>query len=122
MVSQHRPPGQHLGRGDEDTVRETIDSKLKERLAASDYQRYLREPQRQPLEHALTERELNGENVSTRGRGSRRDAVMAATGTHLSRFLTDWMDGTGLWRPFWTPSRTLTCDSGLRRHRLDSLH
>jgi AAA domain len=46
-------------------VEETIDSKLKERLAASDYQRYLREPQRQPLHHALTERELNGENVNT---------------------------------------------------------
>jgi conjugative relaxase-like TrwC/TraI family protein len=45
-----------------DTVKETIDSKLKERLATSDYQRYLREPQRQPLQHALTERELNGEN------------------------------------------------------------
>src|SRR5215467_7331148 len=30
------------------------------------------------------------------------------------RFLTDWTDGTGLWRPFLTPSRTLTCDSGLR--------
>ena len=48
-----------------DTVKETIDSKLKERLAASEYQRYLREPQRQPLQHALTERELNGENLTT---------------------------------------------------------
>jgi hypothetical protein len=47
-----------------DTVKETIDSKLKERLAASEYQRYRREPQRQPLQHALTERELNGENVN----------------------------------------------------------
>ncbi len=48
-----------------DTVKETIDSKLKERLSASEYQRYLREPQRQPLQHALTERELNGENLTT---------------------------------------------------------
>jgi conjugative relaxase-like TrwC/TraI family protein len=48
-----------------DTVKETIDSKLKERLAASEYQRYLREPQRQPLHHALTERELTGENLNT---------------------------------------------------------
>ena len=48
-----------------DTVKETIDTKLKERLAASEYQRYLREPQRQPLQHALTERELNGENLTT---------------------------------------------------------
>jgi hypothetical protein len=47
------------------TVKETIDSKLKERLAASEYQRYLRQPQRQPLRHALTERELNGENLTT---------------------------------------------------------
>jgi conjugative relaxase-like TrwC/TraI family protein len=48
-----------------DTVKETIDSKLKERLAACDYQRYLREPQRQPLQQALTERELNGEDLTT---------------------------------------------------------
>jgi hypothetical protein len=48
-----------------DTVKETIDSKLKERLAASEYQRYLREPQRQPLRQVLTERELNGENLNT---------------------------------------------------------
>jgi AAA domain len=48
-----------------DTVKETIDSKLKEGLAASEYQRYLREPQRQPLQDALTERELNGENLTT---------------------------------------------------------
>jgi len=48
-----------------DTVKETVDSKLKERLGASEYQRYLREPQRQPLQHALTERELNGENLTT---------------------------------------------------------
>ena len=48
-----------------DTAKETIDSKLKERLTASEYQRYLREPQRQPLLHALTERELNGENPTT---------------------------------------------------------
>ena len=48
-----------------DTVKETIDSKLKERLAATDYVRYLREPQRQRLQHALTGRELNGENVTT---------------------------------------------------------
>jgi len=48
-----------------DTVKETIDSKLKERLAASEYQRYLREPQRQPLQHALTESELNGQNLTT---------------------------------------------------------
>jgi AAA domain len=48
-----------------DTAKETIDRKLKERLAASDYQRYLREPQRQPLQRALTERELNGEDVTT---------------------------------------------------------
>ena len=48
-----------------DTARETLDSRLKERLVASEYQRYLREPQRQPLEHALTERELNGENLTT---------------------------------------------------------
>jgi conjugative relaxase-like TrwC/TraI family protein len=48
-----------------DTVNETINAKLKERLAASEYQRYLREPQRQPLQHALTERELNGENLTT---------------------------------------------------------
>jgi conjugative relaxase-like TrwC/TraI family protein len=49
----------------QDTVTETIDSRLKEHLAASDYQRYLREPQRQPLQHALTERELNGQNITT---------------------------------------------------------
>jgi hypothetical protein len=48
-----------------DTVRETIGSKLKVRLTASDYQRYLHEPHRQPLQHALTERELNGENLTT---------------------------------------------------------
>ena len=48
-----------------DTVKETVDSKLKERLGASEYQRYLREPQRQPLHQALTERELNGENLTT---------------------------------------------------------
>jgi hypothetical protein len=48
-----------------DTARETIDSKLKERLTASEYQRYLREPHRQPLQHALTERELNGESITT---------------------------------------------------------
>jgi conjugative relaxase-like TrwC/TraI family protein len=48
-----------------DTVEETIDSKLKERLADNAYQRYLREPQRQPLQHALSERDLNGENVNT---------------------------------------------------------
>jgi conjugative relaxase-like TrwC/TraI family protein len=48
-----------------DTVAETIDSKLKERLTASEYQRYLREPHQQPLPHALTERELNGENLTT---------------------------------------------------------
>jgi hypothetical protein len=48
-----------------DTVTETIDRKLKEHLTASEYQRHLREPQRQPLHHALTERELNGENVTT---------------------------------------------------------
>jgi AAA domain len=48
-----------------DTVKQTIDSRLKERLVASEYQRYLREPQRQPLQHALTERELNGENLTT---------------------------------------------------------
>jgi hypothetical protein len=48
-----------------DTARQTIDSKLKERLTESAYQRYLREPQRQPLLHALSERELNGENVNT---------------------------------------------------------
>ena len=47
-----------------DTVKQTIDSKLKERLAASEYQRYVREPQRQPLQEALTERELNGEDVT----------------------------------------------------------
>jgi hypothetical protein len=46
------------------TVKETIDSQLKERLAGSEYQRYLREPQRQPLQRALTERELNGEDVA----------------------------------------------------------
>jgi hypothetical protein len=48
-----------------DAVKETIDSKLKERLPASEYQRHLREPQRRPLQHALTERELNGENLTT---------------------------------------------------------
>jgi AAA domain len=48
-----------------DTAKETIDRQLKERLAASEYQRYLREPQRQPLQHALTERELNGQDVTT---------------------------------------------------------
>jgi hypothetical protein len=47
------------------TVKETIDSTLKEHLSASEYQRYLREPQRQPLQHALTERELNGEHLTT---------------------------------------------------------
>ena len=47
------------------TAKETIDSNLKERLSASEYRRYLREPQRQPLQHALTERELNGENLTT---------------------------------------------------------
>jgi hypothetical protein len=48
-----------------DTVTQTIDSKLKEHLSESAYHRYLREPQRQRLQHALTERELNGENVTT---------------------------------------------------------
>jgi conjugative relaxase-like TrwC/TraI family protein len=48
-----------------DTVNETIDRKLNERLAVNEYQRYLREPQRLPLQHALTQRELNGENVNT---------------------------------------------------------
>jgi hypothetical protein len=48
-----------------DTVKETIDSKLKERLAANEYRRYLREPQRQPLQHALRERELDGGNVTS---------------------------------------------------------
>jgi hypothetical protein len=48
-----------------DAVKETIDSRLKERLTASEYQRYLREPQRQPLQHVLAERELNGENLTT---------------------------------------------------------
>jgi hypothetical protein len=48
-----------------DTVQQTIDSRLKERLAASEYQRYLHEPQRQPLQDALTERELNGETLTT---------------------------------------------------------
>jgi hypothetical protein len=48
-----------------DIAKETIDSHLKERLAASEYQRYLREPQRQPLQQALTERELNGQDVAT---------------------------------------------------------
>jgi hypothetical protein len=47
-----------------ESVKETIDGKLKEHLTASEYQRYLREPQRQPLQRALTERELNGENLS----------------------------------------------------------
>jgi len=47
------------------TAGETIDRKLKECLADREYQRYLREPQRQHLQHALTERELNGENVDT---------------------------------------------------------
>ena len=47
------------------TVKATIDSKLKERLTASEYLRYLREPHRQPLQQALSERELNGENVNT---------------------------------------------------------
>jgi conjugative relaxase-like TrwC/TraI family protein len=47
-----------------DIAQETIDSKLKERLTASEYQRYLREPQRHPLQHALTERELNGQDVT----------------------------------------------------------
>jgi len=48
-----------------DTATASIDSKLKECLAASEYERYLREPQRQPLLHALTGRELNGENVTS---------------------------------------------------------
>lgn len=48
-----------------DTVKKTIESKLKECLTASEYERYLREPQRQPLQHALSERKLNGENVKT---------------------------------------------------------
>jgi hypothetical protein len=48
-----------------DTVKDAIDSKLKARLAASEYQLYLREPHRQPLQHALTGRELNGENLTT---------------------------------------------------------
>jgi conjugative relaxase-like TrwC/TraI family protein len=48
-----------------DSVEGTIDSELKERLAVGEYQRYLREPHRQPLQHALTERELNGENVTS---------------------------------------------------------
>ena len=48
-----------------DTVTETIDSQLQERLTASEYQRYLREPQRQPMQHALTERQLNGEDLTT---------------------------------------------------------
>jgi hypothetical protein len=46
-------------------VEETVDGRLKERLAASEYQRYFREPQRQPLQQALTERELDGENLTT---------------------------------------------------------
>lgn len=48
-----------------DAMKETIDGKLKERLTGSDYQRYLREPQQQHLQHALSERDLNGENVNT---------------------------------------------------------
>jgi hypothetical protein len=48
-----------------DTVQETIDGKLKGHLTGSEYQRYLREPQRQPLQSALTERELSGEDVTT---------------------------------------------------------
>ena len=66
-----------------DTVNETIDSKLKERLAANAYQRYLREPQRQPLQHALTERELNGENLT----GAPR--VYAAAPKNVSAELKD---------------------------------
>jgi conjugative relaxase-like TrwC/TraI family protein len=46
------------------TVQATIDGKLNERLAAHEYQRYLREPQSQRLKQALTERELNGESVT----------------------------------------------------------
>src|SRR6185437_14240834 len=38
---------------------------------------------------------------------------MAREGVSHS-FLTDWTDGTGLWRLSRTASRTLTCDSGLR--------
>jgi AAA domain/TrwC relaxase len=48
-----------------DTVTEIIHSKLKEGLASGDYQRYLREPQRRALQHALTERHLNGEDPTT---------------------------------------------------------
>ena len=48
-----------------ETAQASIDSKLKECLPASEYERYLREPQRQPLQHALTGRELNGENVTS---------------------------------------------------------
>jgi CheY-like chemotaxis protein len=44
---------------------QTIDSKLRECLAASEYERYLREPQRQPLHQTLGARELDGENVNT---------------------------------------------------------
>ena len=47
------------------TAQQTIDSKLRARLPAHEYQRYLREPQRHPLQHALTERQLNGENLTT---------------------------------------------------------
>jgi AAA domain len=53
-----------------DTVKETIDSQLKERLAANEYQRYLREPQRQPLHHVLTEHELNGKTSPPSSTGS----------------------------------------------------
>ena len=48
-----------------DTVTETIDSQLRERLAVNDYQRYLREPQRRALRHAISERNLNGEDLTT---------------------------------------------------------
>jgi conjugative relaxase-like TrwC/TraI family protein len=48
-----------------DTATQTVDNNLKERLAASEYERYLQEPQRQPLQHALTERELNGESITS---------------------------------------------------------
>ena len=48
-----------------DTVTQTIDSELRERLADSEYQRYVREPQRRALQHAITARNLNGEDLTT---------------------------------------------------------
>jgi len=47
------------------TVKDGIENKLKECLSAHEYQRYLREPQRQPLQQALNGRQLDGEDLNS---------------------------------------------------------